>query len=105
MLHHKFDDAFWEEGAGAFYWEFNGDTYPDGQHEMILLVPDAQSPRGFFIVHLYTDRSAGDWNTSGPVHAWNGNIEFPTFEGSILAIQEGFEVWHGYLRNGELVKA
>lgn len=36
---------------------------------------------------------------------WDGSVEAPTLEPSILCRLDGVEVWHGWLRAGQLVPA
>ena len=55
---------------------------------------------------LFTRHKADLWNERGLVGGWDGNVAEPTFSPSILVCDnEGNEVWHGFLKRGELVAA
>ena len=53
---------------------------------------------------VYTERTEEAWNHAGDICAWDGDLERPTLEGSIMPLGPDNEmIWHGWLRKGEFV--
>ena len=53
---------------------------------------------------VFVEHDACWWNKRGPVKAWDGDLDAPTLDRSILVQNRaGKTLWHGHLIRGELV--
>lgn len=89
---------FWEgpeHKPGEFYFE----TRDDGKHWLMVILPFRNADGKF--INIPTEVSIGHPNNNGAVWQWDGNEEHPTITPSIHT----HGVWHGWVRNGELVEA
>ena len=87
---------FFEAGVGAYMWS----TDDHGLRVLWLLTPDTHVKAGAVPSMLYMEHDPSNWATPGTVKGWDGNEESPTLYPSIVA-----GLWHGFLRNGQLVEA
>lgn len=84
------------EGPEHSVGEFLFETYADGQLHLELILPSSRDPRGCYIAIPVSRQHA-----PGKAWGWDGNEETPTITPSIHT----HGVWHGWVRNGELVEA
>jgi len=54
---------------------------------------------------IYVNHAKNDWSERGEIQSWNGNVDAPTLESSIILKLEGVEIWHGWITNGEFEDA
>ena len=108
----EFYDEFFAWGPGAMAW----DCDEEGRRVLWFIAPrvgeeDRKRPFRFRdrttslpkgdLACIYTERSAEHWSVPGDVKSWNGNLEYPTFVGSIWLYNK--RGWHGFIRGGDLV--
>ena len=80
-------------------WEWLGGS----PRRMLIRFDATESDLHQFRV-IYTERNEETWNHAGPVCSWDGNVDAPTLEGSIMPLgASGQAIWHGWLRKGEFV--
>lgn len=99
-------DGFWDRDdvrAGDFYWS----TDADGRRRIWIMIPcqrRGQVANGIPVMH--PRGVASEWtidhkNECGAQWGFDGNEEKPTLSPSLHAIG----VWHGWVRNGQLIEA
>jgi len=89
-------DGFWGRGkiaVGDFYWRHE----PDGSRRMLCVLIPFQCESGY----TFSQWTIGFDNHCGAKWEWDGNEDCPTITPSLHAVG----VWHGWVKNGELVEA
>ena len=103
------DDAIglWDKKPGTWRWRLRGHK---GERELEAVLP-SRYPEGPGIVHPYqicnclVSVEAESHKGTNPCWGWDGNIEAPTLQGSILVETLWGEkntrvFWHGYMESG-----
>ena len=91
------DDSDWPDcqlqRTGDFFWDVR-----NGKRALILAVPHVCGMEGAW---LWSDWTLEHPNENGAEWSWNGDEDKPTLSPSLHWVG----VWHGFVRNGELVEA
>lgn len=104
-------DEFWAYGVGAMRW-----TNLDGHQALHVILPgriidsvnvvdgatvrvDIGMPSALYVLH-----AENNWAEPGNVPGWDGDLENPTLEPSIVVPGDGGgpERWHGFIVRGKL---
>lgn len=80
------------EQVGDFTWEF-----VDGDLRRLVVAIPCIHHRGW----IHSEWTIGHKNDCDAQWTWDGNEDKPTLNPSLHAVG----VWHGYVRNGQLVEA
>lgn len=88
--------GFWDRGKlslGDFYWRVDS----EGKRMLCVLIPCPSAESGY---------TFSQWTIDHPNHcnaqwSWDGNEDSPTLTPSLHAVG----VWHGWVKNGELIEA
>lgn len=85
------DTACRIEDVGEFAWRFDGDN-----RVLVIAIPNVGC-RGW----IHSEWTIDHRNASDALWQWDGNEEKPTLTPSLHAVG----IWHGYVKQGNLVEA
>jgi uncharacterized protein DUF6527 len=84
------EDVAYESGIGSYYWN---------EDKSILFIMIPAEIKGGCCLSAWHIRP--NQNDGGHSWEWDGNVEKPTLTPSLHAVG----IWHGWMRNGNLVSA
>lgn len=89
-------DGFWDRTqieVGDYYWRVDD----KGRRMLCVIIPCKTAEGG----QTFSQWTIDYENACGAKWSWDGNVDAPTLTPSLHAVG----VWHGFVRNGELVEA